>query len=177
MAETSEVNILVNLANSLVPVQELVTGAAYLIGIGFAIKALLTLKQHGESKSMMSAQSNIKEPLLYLLIAGFLIYFPTGFEVFMSSTFGYSNVLAYGESETLNSVFGENELGRALVIIVQTIGVFAFVKGFILLARSSSHGQQPGGVGKGLMHIFGGILAINIVGTIEMVNNTLFGTG
>ena len=176
MSDTSEVNVLVNIAESLLPVQELITGAAYLIGISFAIKALMQLKQHGEAKTS-SQSSSIKEPLLLMVIAGLLIYFPTGLDLVMATTFGYTNILAYGESTTLDSWFGDNELGMALVTIVQTIGVFAFVKGFVLLARSSSQGQQPGGTGKGLMHIFGGILAINVVGTIEMVNNTLFGTG
>lgn len=179
MSDISETNVLVNIANSLLPVQELVTGAGYLIGIGFAIKALMTLKQQAETKSSASGQSGsgIKEPFLYFIIAGFLIYLPTGFEVLMKTSFGYTSVLAYGESSTLDSIFGDNELGAALVTIVQTIGVFAFVKGFVLLARASSQGQQPGGTGKGMMHIFGGILAINVVGTIEMVNNTLFGNG
>ena len=175
MSETTDVNVLVNIAKSLLPVQELITGGAYLVGIIFAIKALMALKQHGEAKTMSQA-SSMKEPLFHLLVAGMLIYFPTGLDIMMNTTFGTSNIMAYGESTTLQSWFSDSSLGEALVTIVQTIGVFAFVKGFILLARSSSHGQQAGGTGKALTHIFGGILAVNIVGTIEMVYNTLFGT-
>ena len=175
MSDSTDVNVLVNIAKSLLPVQELITGGAYMIGIIFAIKSLMALKQHGESKTMSQA-SSMKEPLLHLVVAGMLIYFPTGLDIMMNTTFGTSNILSYGESATLQSWFSDSDLGEALVTIVQTIGVFAFVKGFIMLARSSSQGQQAGLTGKALTHIFGGILAVNVVGTIEMVYNTLFGT-
>ena len=37
---------------------------------------------------------------------------------------------------------------------------------------------EQGGVGKGFMHIVGGILAINVVATIRVISNTLgFGVG
>ncbi len=168
--------VLVNLAHSLLPVQNLITGAAYLIGIAFALKAIYSLKVYGEARTMQASSSSIKEPVFYLLIAGMLIYFPTGFEVLMNTTFGYSSVLSYNDSELVSSAFGgDSDLGNALVIVFQTIGLYAFVRGWVLIARASSQGQPPGGTGKGLMHVFGGILAVNIVGTIEMINNTLFG--
>ena len=37
---TSQADLLNNLANNLGPVQKLISGAAYLMGIGFAIKAM-----------------------------------------------------------------------------------------------------------------------------------------
>ena len=70
---------------------------------------------------------------------------------------------------------GNSQLGNAVVIIFQTIGLYAFTRGWILIARAASQGQQPGGTGKGLMHVFGGVLAVNIVGTVELLKNTLFG--
>lgn len=168
-------SILNNIAQSLLPVQKLITGGAYLIGIFFAMKALVSLKSHGEMRG--GGSSSLKEPLLYFIVSGMLIYFPTGFEVLMNTTFGYSNVLAYSEGSAMNAwLGGDSELGSALTVIIQTIGLYAFVRGWILITKSSSTGQPPNGTGKGLTHVFGGILAINIVGTIEMINNTLMGT-
>lgn len=170
-------DILTNIANSLIPVQRLMTGGAYVMGIGFAMKALLTLKSHGESRAAMSSSSSLKEPFLYFIVAGVFIYFPTGFDVLMNTTFGYTNVLAYSDGSAMGAwLGGDTSLGRALTVIIQTIGLYAFVRGWVLIARSSSTGQPPGGTGKGLTHVFGGILAVNIVGTIEMINNTLMGT-
>jgi len=176
MLDSSHTSILINIAKSLIPVQNLITGAAYIVGISFALKALYSLKIYGESKTMQSSSTSIKDPLFHLMVAGFLIFFPTGFEVMMNSTFGYSNVLAYSDSSLTDSMFGgDSELGNAVVIIFQTIGLYAFTRGWILIARAASQGQQPGGTGKGLMHVFGGVLAVNIVGTIELLKNTLFG--
>lgn len=177
-----QVDILTNIANTLIPVQKLISGGAYLMGVAFALKAVYTLKSYGEARSMMSSSTNIKEPLVYFIVAGMLIYLPTAFQVFMNSTFGYSNVLAYApvnsNSQALNTLFGSGSAaGRPLALIIQTIGLIAFIRGWVLIARSSSQGgQQPGGVGKGFIHVFGGIMAMNIVGTLQIINNTLYGT-
>ena len=169
--------VLVNLAQSLVPVQNLISGAAYLIGISLGLKAIYSLKIYGEARTMQASTSNIKEPIFYLIVAGLLIYFPTAIDVILNTSFGSSNVLSYGDSDVMSGAFsGNSDLGNAVVTIFQTIGLYAFVRGWVLIARSASQGQQPGGVGKGLMHVFGGILAVNIVGTVEMVNNTLLGS-
>lgn len=180
---TNQANILINIANSLQPVQRLVSGAAYLIGLAFAFKAIHSLKVYGESRTMMSGNTSLKEPLAYLLVAGILVYLPTGVQVILNTTFGnsqYAQILAYApissNSSILDTLFGQDSaVGESLAIIIQTIGLIAFVRGWVLIARSASQGQPPGGTGKGLIHVFGGILAMNIVGTLQIINNTLYG--
>ena len=176
-----QVDILANVANNMQSVERLVSGGAYLMGIAFAFKAIYSLKQHGEQKSMMSSNTSIKEPLVFFLVAGMLVYLPSAFHVVMQTTFGYSNVLAYAPTNSSNNalsvLFGQDSaVGPSLSIIIQTIGLIAFVRGWVLVARSASQGQPPGGMGKGLTHVFGGILAMNIVGTLQVINNTLYGT-
>jgi len=179
---TNQASILTNIANTLQPVERLLTGAAYLIGLSLAFKAVYTLKVYGEARTMMASNSSIKEPIVYFMVAGIFIYFPTAFQVLMTTTFGYANVLAYAPissgNQALDSLFGQDSLvGRPLTLIFQTIGLVAFIRGWVLVARSAAQGQPPGGTGKGLTHVFGGILAMNIVGTIQIINNTLYGTG
>lgn len=175
-----QVDIITNVAASMESVEKLVTGAAYLIGMTFAMKAIYSLKVYGEARSMMAQSSSIKEPVVYLLVAGLLIYFPTGFEIMMNTTFGYSSVLAYApvssQNPLLAGLFGQDSpVGQSLALIIQVVGVIAFVRGWVLVARAATHGQPPGGTGQGLMHVFGGVLAMNIVGTLQVINNTLFG--
>ncbi|AMP88603.1 type IVB secretion system protein IcmC/DotE [Legionella pneumophila] len=178
----SQANILANVANQLEPVQRLITGGAYLIGCAFIFKAIYSLKVYGEARTMMSSNTSIKEPVMYLLVGALLIYFPSLVSSVLQTTFGYSSPLAYSGgvssgSDTITALFGSGSLvGRPLVMIIRVIGLIAFVRGWVLIARSASQGQPPGGTGKGLIHVFGGILAINIVGTIDMINNTLYGT-
>lgn len=169
-----------NIISSLLSVEKLVTGSAYLIGISFVVKALYSLKTVGESKSQMSAHASMKEPVLYFLVGGMFIYFPTGFEVLMNTTFGYSQVLAYAPINTgspiLSTLFGQNSVfGYTLALVIQVVGVIAFIRGWLLIARSASQGQPPGGTGQGITHVFGGILAMNIIGTMQVINNTIFG--
>lgn len=178
----SQAQILTNIANNLAPVQGLITGAAYVIGLSFALKALYSLKVYGEARTMTASHTSIKEPLVYLIVAGIFIYFPTGLAIVLNTTFGSSSILQYAPvnsgNQTINALFGSGSIvGRPLTIIIQTIGLIAFVRGWILIARAASQGQPPGGTGKGLVHVFGGILAINIVATINIINNTIYGTG
>jgi len=174
-----QIDVLTNIAKSMAPIQRLLSAAAYLIGIAFAIKALHCLKSFGESKTMMSGNASMKEPLAYFLVAGMLIYLPTGFEILMNSTFGpNSSILAYADSgnPTIDALFGpDSSVGRPLALIIQTIGLISFIRGWVLIAKSASQGQPPGGTGKGLIHVFGGILAMNIVGTLQIINNTIYG--
>ncbi len=176
-----QADILNNLANSLAPVERLITGVAYLMGCAFIFKAIYSLKAYGEARTMMSSNASIKEPLVYLVIGAIFIYFPTAFAVFMQTSFGYQNVLQYApmnsNNQALNTLFGNGSVvGRPLAMLIQVIGLIAFVRGWVLISRSATQGQAPGSAGKGLMHVFGGILAINIVGTLNMVNNTLYGS-
>jgi len=175
----NQVDILTNIANTLVPVERLLTGAAYLIGLSLAFKAIYTLKVYGEARTMMSSNASIKEPVIYLIVAGIFIYFPTAYEIMRNTTFGSdSTVLAYvnSDNKAISTIFGPDSLvGKPLALIIQTIGLIAFIRGWVLIARSASQGQQPGGMGKGFMHVFGGVLAMNIVGTLQIINNTIYG--
>lgn len=176
----SQADILKNISHSLVPVQQLITGSAYLIGCAFLFKAIYSLKIYGEQRTMMSSSSSLKEPMVYLFVGAMLIYFPSAFKVMMQSSFGYENVLQYApinsQNQSLNAIFGSGSaVGESLCLFIQVIGLVAFIRGWVLVARSASQGQPPGGTGKGLIHVFGGILAINIVGTINLINNTLYG--
>lgn len=178
---TSTTNIIINIANNILPLQNLISGLAYLIGISFIVKALYSLKVYGEARSMMSSNSSIKEPAIYILVGSLLIYTPTAVEIMMNTTFGYSTILSYapiGGSSWLGTFFGsDTEIQKPLMLIVQIVGLYAFIRGWVLIARAASQGQPPGGTGKGLVHVFGGILAMNIVGTIQVINNTIFGSG
>lgn len=173
-------DVMTNLSSSLLSIEDLVTGTAYLIGMVYIVKALHGLKVFGESRTMMSSSQSIKDPLIHLFVGAMLIYFPTGFEIMMNSTFGYSTVLAYAPINSgnplLSALFGEDsQVGYTLALIIQVVGVVAFVRGWVLIARSASQGQPPGGTGKGLMHVFGGVMAMNIIGTLEVLENTLYG--
>lgn len=172
------IEILENIAKNLIPVERLVTGSAYIIGIFFAIKAIMGLKAMGESRSSMAGgQNHVKESVIYIVVASIFIYFPTALDIMIATTFGQPGIYGYPNNDSAAFIFGGSSMiGQSLTTIVQVIGIIAFVRGWILISRASGHGQQPGGTGKGLIHVLGGILAMNIVLTLQIINNTLYGT-
>ncbi|MDP3559240.1 MAG: type IV secretion protein IcmC [Legionellaceae bacterium] len=174
-------NMLANLANNLGSVQTLIKVVAYVMGFAFGIKGIMSLRHLSESRG--GGQQSGKEVVAYFIAAAALVSLPTTISIVLQSSFGSSNILAYSPINSSNAAFSAlfgsgSTVGRSLVMIIQTIGYVAFVRGFVLLTKSGSGqgGQQSGGIGKGLTHILGGILAINIVGTLQIINNTLYGT-
>lgn len=174
-------NIFKNLKPSLLQVQKLITAVAYLMGVHFLIKGVSALKHAGEMRSHMSQQHSMKEPIYYLLVGSMLLYLPSGLSVFLGTVFGSDEILGYSQlsssSAFLNSMFGAaGVFGEDMVLFVQIIGLIAFVRGWLMVAKGAQQGgHQQGGMGKGMMHIFGGILAINIVQTLNVISNTLLG--
>lgn len=164
-------DMLLNLQQSLPGLFHLAVGGAYLIGITMVFKGLYDLKQYGESRTMMSGQRDIKAPLFELMVGTLCIYSPTAFSSVMMSTFGYSSVLSYNDMST-SSGQAISPSAEVVLQIIQVIGVFAFVRGWVLLARSASGAGQHGVFGKGLAHVFGGVFAINIVGTCNVIAAT-----
>jgi intracellular multiplication protein IcmC len=170
MAAVSFDQMMASLQSSIEPVQELVTGAAYLIGLMFFLRALYHLKVYGEMRTMMSSDTSVKEPAMYILVGAVFVYLPTFYDIISQTTFGNTNILAYSELSATNSA----QYGDALVtvlMLVRLIGVIAFIRGWIILAKGSGKGQQPAWA-KGITHILGGIMAINIVGTTQIFMTT-----
>ncbi|NKB46539.1 MAG: type IV secretion protein IcmC [Legionellales bacterium] len=168
------VQMLTNLASVQPNLYKLVTGAAYVIGLAFIFRALYHLKIYGELRTMMASQTGLKEPLAYLFVGTMLLYLPTGFSTVMQTAFGYDNVLAYTDWRTTSgSITGPG--GVAILRLVQLVGAIAFVKGWMILARSAGQGggAQGNTTGKGLTHIFGGVAGMNIVGTANVISSTL----
>lgn len=176
------IDVLQNLAKSMEPVQYLLKGLAYLLGLAFAFKALYSLRMYGEGRTMMSSSTSIKEPLTYLLVAAVILFLPASVKMMLNSSFGSTSILAYtsvsSRNATMNYLWGsQSEVGSSLAMVIQTIGYVAFIRGWMMIAKAAGQGGgQQASTGKGLVHVFGGILAINIVSTLQIVNNTLYGT-
>ena len=60
--------------------------------------------------------------------------------------------------------------------IIQLFGTIAFIRGLVILSHAGDRGHGQNTVGKGMTHIIGGILCINIYGLINVIIAT-FGLG
>ncbi len=164
--------MLINLQRSYPGIIKLITSFSFVAGIALTLNALYKLKVYGEIRTMMGGQTDLKGPLLMLLVAGVFLFLPTAVDTIMMTTFGTTafTPLSYISKEAVGFEAGM----EAVLGLVQIVGLIAFIRGWLMIMKSSQQGQ--GGMGKGLIHVCGGIFAMNVSGTKEVIWST-FGFG
>jgi len=165
MNSTDLITILGNLSQSLFPIQRLITGFAYLLGILFVIKAISKFRKIANYTAQSSSHEKMYSPLMYLVIGAMFIYLPTALTVMANTAFGTGNVLTYSTNNPTN-------IYSSMGLLIRTAGILWFIRGCVLVAHSSEPGTQHGP--KGLAFIVAGILSMNLDNTIAMLN-TLMG--
>lgn len=163
-------NMLISLSSSYPAIWKLTTAFAYVLGFYFIMKAVMALKQYGESRTMMSSSHSLKTPMAYILAGSALIFSPTVYKDILLTTFGTTQTTCIMCYENVSG--WSTQASDALFGLVQVVGVMAFVRGWIYLAKAGEQGGQPNSFGKGLTHIIGGVLCINIIGTYQVLSNT-----
>jgi len=158
------IGMLTNLRTSLGPVQEMVSGLAYVIGISLVVASLFKFRVIAHASPSSPSQEKMFVPVTYLAIGAGLIFFPTSFSVLSNTVFGSENVLAYSDNneETVTSI---------MTFFIQTAGVLWFVRGSTLLVHASEPGVKDGS--KGITFIISGIFAMNFEGTVEVLDHAL----
>jgi hypothetical protein len=157
-------SIFLNLSQSLGPVQALITGLGYLIGLSFLVIALFKFKKIGDSRVQSQSQEKMFVPTAFVVMGAGLIFLPSALSTMSNTFFGSNNVLAYSPDTG-------NALTNAIELFIQTAGVLWFVRGSVLLAQSSEPGAKEGS--KGLAFIVAGILALNFDATTSAVGAML----
>ncbi|WP_454786039.1 type IV secretion protein IcmC [Legionella sp. WA2024007413] len=155
------VTMIGNLSRSLYPVQHLITGGAYILGILFFWTAISKLRNIADHRAQSSSQEKMFAPMMYLLFGAALLYLPTALDVMANTTFGVGNILTY-------TSYNPSNIFSSMGLVIQTAGVLWFVRGSVLVAQASQPGTQHGP--KGLVFIIAGVLAMNFDNTIAMLN-------
>ncbi len=158
------VTILGNISQSLYPLQRLITGGAYLLGILFFITAISKLLKIGDRRAQSPSREKMFGPMMYLLIGAILLYLPTALNIAANTAFGVGNVLTYSSYDPTN-------IYSSMGLLIRTAGVLWFVRGCVLVAQASEPGAQHGP--KGLAFIFAGILSMNFDNTISALNTVM----
>jgi len=161
MTTTDFITIMGNISQSLYPVQKLITGLAYLLGILFFITAIEKFRKIGDKRAQSSSQEKMYTPMMYMLMGALLLYLPTTLHVLANTAFGVGNVISYTNYNPTN-------IYSAIGLLIRTAGVLWFVRGCVLVAHASEPGTQDGP--KGLVFIVAGILAMNFDNSIAIVN-------
>lgn len=151
------IEIIGNLSRSLVPVQHLLFGLAYLLGLVFFIIAMQKLRKMSESSSHDGSFVSIA----YLLGASALFFLPSAMQTLSNTVFGMgNNVLQYSDYQPYN-------IQSSMTLVIRTAGIIWFIRGCVLLTQSSEPGVQHGP--KGLTFLIAGIFAMNFESTIAFL--------
>jgi len=152
----------------------LVTGGTFVMGMFFALKSIYGFKEYGEMRVMMSAQTDVRQPLGYLFIAVGLMWAPYFASQMLDTVFLVKAPapFIYHAKTQITKEFKEGV--QILGDIFELIGFIGFIRGWLLLAQSSQRNSQPGTFRKGLVYMVGGICAMNIFGTWNLIRS-MFG--
>lgn len=143
----------------------LVTSFAYVFGIYLVVKSVFALKKFAEQRTMMSGEQSLKPVMIYMFVGAVLIWLPTSIDVAMNTLwlqpapFAYQTDDANPWAVVTNSAF----------LVLQLIGVIAFIRGMIIMTQLAGQGGQPGTFSKAMAHIIGGILCINMYDTVRTI--------
>lgn len=147
----------------------------YLVGMALCISAIYTLKKFGHRTAFMHVQVGVIGPMVQFFIGVALIYSPTLFKIINQTLFEtpVTSSEFSGFAQAASTQFRLVYIIREISAIIQLIGIFAFLRGWLILTKVGKQGTQPGTVTKGIVHLIGGILAINIITTVNIVVATL----
>jgi len=160
------VTMLGNITQSLYPVQNLIQGVAYILGILFFMTAIAKFRKIGDQRSQSSSHDSMYGPIIYMIMGSMLLFLPTGVQVLSNTAFGTGNVLSYQTVDRKN-------VYSAVGLLIRTGGLLWFVRGCVLVAHASESGSKDGI--KGFMFLIAGVLCINFDNTIAIVNYTIMG--
>lgn len=156
---------------SIPALEQLVTGFAYVLGIGFIVYALNQFHDLADRYTKQAVKGGYFEPTAYLLAGGILLWLPSWISVFEVTLFGSDSPLAYSGYITNKVTILQNASSYAVTQILQFVGILFFVRGITLMALSSSPGVQHGH--RGFIFMIGGIMAVNFPATFAMIKATI----
>ncbi len=165
---TDALQMLTNLSRAYPALWKMLTGACYVIGFAFAVRGVYYLKQYGEMRTMMASNTSLKTPVVFFIVSAVFIYIPAGFRLLSQTVFGYNSPLAYShETSGMNPV-----VLAAITGLISIVGLISFIRGWLILVANTEHPGGQATLGKAITHIIGGLLAINVLGVVDIVWNT-----
>ncbi len=151
------------LIKNFISLSYIVQAAMVMIGICLSATGLFKLKRYGEMRSMMSQQMSIAGPLFHLFSGVILLVFPTFANLVLGMVWSNTNPLHYHGN---GSIF--SDYLKALILFIRLFGCVSIIRGVVMLSRFGGQQSQPGMLGKALIFIIGGGMALHILGTINL---------
>jgi intracellular multiplication protein IcmC len=157
--------------------QRLVMAISFIMGIVLIARGLMMYRAFGQHITQTSARGEIAGPMVFMVVGAMLVYLPstldsslqTIFDTPLSGTGSAKDMIGYG---TISTFARWDELSSVIVKYLKLLGLIAFVRGWAILSKMGHQGSQPGMLGKGITHLVGGILLVNLVDTVNILAET-----
>lgn len=167
-------SMLENLALSLGQVWQMLTGACFIFGIMIFLSGMFKLKKYGQMTVFMMSHAELFGPLSRIIIGTLLINTQYALNTVLSTVWNTGQGSTIDQIQSYQvSMSGNDAMMYPVFLIIQVIGLVAFIRGMLKLTKAGEQGAQPGTIPMAIMLVFGGVMCINIVGTINMVRTTL----
>ena len=160
--------MIINIAQTVPQLMYFTTALAYVFGFWFVFHGIMLLKKYGMQRTQMSGDANLAPPLLSIFVGAALIYLPSSIQSGMATFWTNPNPYQY-ESKTSEEW---DTFVSACFMIIQLVGVIAFMRGLMMLTKLGQGGQQSS-FGRAAAHIVGGIFCIDMYDFLKAVFETL----
>lgn len=179
-APTFSFQRMVDNLNALVTnIELLITAFAFVAGIFMIAKGLMMYRAFGQHITQMSQRGEMAGPAVYILVGAMLVYIPSTINMGLTTIFsgnvtlgttkGANQLITYSSTSAFTQW---QELSVVIVNYLKLLGLIAFIRGWFILSKMSAPGQQPGTAGKGVTHLIGGVLLMNVVDSINIIAAT-----
>jgi intracellular multiplication protein IcmC len=172
-ADDTHVNTSISIDQMLMSLNEsipqlflLVTAVSYVMGMYLMCSGVMKMRTCGDTRS--AAQGGDLRGALTTIVIGILfVYLPSTLKVTLSTIYGNDTVTAYDSSGTWY-----DQTLAVVVSIVQLVGLISFIRGLIIFYKVGNGNSQQVTIGKGVTHVVGGILAFNLLATVDILATT-----
>lgn len=172
--------MITNLSNAFESIQALVYSLSYVIGLFFFMKGLMGFRSLANQTLASAQRGEVMGPAVHIFIGCLLVYVPSTETTSLATVFGTSSISSASQLigyQSISAVQQWQDIADVIVKYTKLVGLIAFIRGWIILSKMGSSNAQPGSVGKGLIHVIGGVLLINIVDTFNLLACTMGYTG
>ena len=169
-------NTFIGLATSFDDLSKLIVAISYVTGIALSVRGIMMYRIFANQTFGSQQRGEIAGPLVFLVVGIILMYFPSTIATANLTMFGVADIsstqelLGYSQFDPYSKSF---KIKWLILKYLSLVGLIAFLRGWVILSKMGHSGSQPGSVGKGITHIVGGILLINIVQTVQVIAHTL----
>lgn len=174
---------LTNLSNSFDMLVHLVVAISYVTGVSLVVRGIMMYKVFATQTMASAHKGEFAGPLVFIIVGSVLIYFPSTLNTTLNTLFvgvDQNSLSTASQMIGYQSISNNEQWTRIADVVikyVKLVGLIAFVRGWVILSKMGHAGSQPGSVAKGIIHVVGGILLVNIVDTFNILAKTLGYTG